>query len=279
MNDVRAEDVDASYLPGANEIYDPLSLPGEEDIPDSFSILEPLKSSKSDLENKLALAPISLDISPPSEPAVEEETELSQATPVADTTSAAEGDLASPADNPSQGEEDESSAVITESISPTDDPSKEQTDEFSAEVTDLFPLDASPAAEDDNSLVVAGSDDATQSGLDTAQSGLGTAQELLSELDEGNEIKSPLGCEKNKDLMKSDSTDSAFEATEELGDSDIPEGRQVHLEIFHPDQGPRFIETSYETEKSGKMLEDCDNIGMEKLNGLPSPGHKDISIQ
>jgi len=110
------------------------------------------------------------------------------------------------------------------------------------------------------------------------QSSPDNIQELPSKLMNGDQTISLPNSEKTKDLLKSDSTDSAFEATEELVESDIPEEGRVHLQILDP-TNQQYIETSFEPEKSGKMLEDCDNLGMEKLNGLSSPGHKDISIQ
>ena len=270
-----------SSPPGTEEISVPSSQPGTEEItvPSSQSGTEEItvpssqsgtpKVSVSELPEKLVeetepSSLISYDNSHLSEPsggkenstAVESETSVGVESLV--NGIAFESPVIESDDKPPEGESKEFLLIVGEAPNLADKSSAVEADESSE-------VEAETPAEDTAPLHI-------------KQSNPENIQELPSKLMNGDQTISLPNSEKTKDLLKSDSTDSAFEATEELVESDIPVEGRVHLQILDP-TNQQFIETNFEPEKSGKMLEDCDNLGMEKLNGLSSPGHKDISIQ
>ena len=276
-----------SSQPGTEEISVPSSQHGTEETSVPSSQLETPKVSVSELPEKLVeeTKPSSL-ISSENSPLPESSGGEENSTAVESETSGGPEPLVngvtfqSPViesdDKPSEGESD-------------DKPSEGESDDKPSEGGSDEPLEKIGEAstiEDQSSVVEADESSGVEAETpveDTApfpikQSSPDNIQELPSKLMNGDQTISLPNSEKTKDLLKSDSTDSAFEATEELVESDIPEERRVHLQILDP-TNQQYIETSFEPEKSGKILEDCDNLGMEKLNGLSSPGHKDISIQ
>jgi len=258
-----------SSQPGTEEISVPSSQPGTEETSVPSSQLGTPKVSVSELPEKL------VEETEPSSLISSENSSLPEPSGGEENSTAVESETSGGAEPLVNGVAFESPVIESD-----DKPSKGESDE------PLEKIGEASTIEDQSSVIEADESSGVEAETpveDTApfpikQSSPDNIQELPSKLMNGDQTISLPNSEKTKDLLKSDSTDSAFEATEELVESDIPEEGRVHLQILDP-TNQQYIETSFEPEKSGKMLEDCDNLGMEKLNGLSSPGHKDISIQ